>query len=134
MSRELYPLALFAIPLALNPASEDRLSGSLDLDLLLRLLRGKVPTVLDEYDYTFELGKAKVLRGGNDVLFVSSGLMTMPPETPDPEASRPYFQMLRRLAEEHGLAELSMGTSQDYRVAAEEGATYIRVGSVLYGK
>jgi transketolase len=43
----------------------------------LRLLRGHVPTVLDEYDYTFELGKAKVLRGGNDVVFVSSGLMTM---------------------------------------------------------
>ncbi|MGW5106034.1 transketolase family protein [Nocardia sp. NPDC004123] len=43
----------------------------------LRLLRGKVPTVLDEYDYTFELGKAKVLRGGADVVFVSSGLMTM---------------------------------------------------------
>ena len=43
----------------------------------LRLLRGNVPTVLDEYDYTFELGKAKVLRGGNDVVFISSGLMTM---------------------------------------------------------
>jgi transketolase len=43
----------------------------------LRLLRGKVPTVLDEYDYTFELGRAKVLRGGRDVVFVSSGLMTM---------------------------------------------------------
>lgn len=43
----------------------------------LRLLRGNVPTVLDEYDYTFELGKAKVLRPGNDVVFVSSGLMTM---------------------------------------------------------
>lgn len=43
----------------------------------LRLLRGQVPTVLDEYDYTFELGKAKVLREGSDVVFVSSGLMTM---------------------------------------------------------
>lgn len=43
----------------------------------LRLLRGQVPTVLDEYDYTFELGKAKVLRGGNDVVLISSGLMTM---------------------------------------------------------
>lgn len=43
----------------------------------LRLLRGKVATVLDEYDYTFELGKAKVLRGGTDVVFVTSGLMTM---------------------------------------------------------
>lgn len=43
----------------------------------LRLLRGKVPTVLDEYDYSFELGKAKVIRPGSDVVFVSSGLMTM---------------------------------------------------------
>jgi PLP dependent protein len=62
------------------------------------------------------------------------GLMTMPPETGDPEASRPYFRRLRELAEEHGLRELSMGTSQDYRVAAEEGATLVRVGSVLYGE
>ena len=62
------------------------------------------------------------------------GLMTMPPETGDPEASRPYFRRLRELAREHGLAELSMGTSQDYRVAAEEGATLVRVGSVLYGE
>ena len=60
------------------------------------------------------------------------GLMTMPPATGDPEASRPYFRRLRELAEEHGLAELSMGTSQDYRIAAEEGATYVRVGSVLW--
>jgi PLP dependent protein len=62
------------------------------------------------------------------------GLMTMPPETPAPEASRPYFKRLRELAEAHGLHELSMGTSQDYRIAAEEGATLIRVGSVLYAE
>ena len=60
------------------------------------------------------------------------GLMTMPPATDDPEASRPFFRRLRELAAEHGLAELSMGTSQDYRVAAEEGATLVRVGSILY--
>ena len=60
------------------------------------------------------------------------GLMTMPPETGDPDASRPYFRRLAELAREHGLTELSMGTSQDYRVAAEEGATLVRVGSVLY--
>jgi PLP dependent protein len=60
------------------------------------------------------------------------GLMTMPPETADPDASRPYFRRLRELAEQHELTELSMGTSQDYRIAAEEGATLIRVGSVLY--
>ena len=60
--------------------------------------------------------------------------MTMPPETTDPEASRSYFARLRELAEQHGLKELSMGTSQDYRVAAEEGATLVRIGSVLYGE
>ena len=62
------------------------------------------------------------------------GLSTMPPFADDPEASRPYFRRLRELAERHGLAELSMGTTQDYRVAAEEGATYVRVGSALWGK
>src|SRR5437870_5450020 len=60
------------------------------------------------------------------------GLMTMPPETGDPESSRPYFRRLRKLAVERDLAELSMGTSQDYRVAVEEGATYVRVGAVLW--
>ena len=60
------------------------------------------------------------------------GLMTMPPPTEDPEASRPYFRRLRELAAEHGLRELSMGTSQDYRVAVEEGATLVRVGAALF--
>ena len=62
------------------------------------------------------------------------GLMTMPPLAADPEASRPWFRRLRDLASEQGLEQLSMGTSQDYRVAAEEGATLVRVGSVLYGR
>jgi hypothetical protein len=60
------------------------------------------------------------------------GLMTMPPLAADPEASRASFRRLRELAREHDLRELSMGTSQDWRVAVEEGATLIRVGSVLY--
>ena len=60
------------------------------------------------------------------------GLMTMPPETADPEASRPYFARLAELAAEHGLERLSMGTSQDWRVAVEEGATIIRLGTVLF--
>lgn len=60
------------------------------------------------------------------------GLMTMPPLAPEPEASRPHFAALRELAAEHGLAELSMGTSQDYLVAVEEGATIIRLGTGLY--
>jgi PLP dependent protein len=60
------------------------------------------------------------------------GLSTMPPAAESPEESRPYFRKLRELGEEHGLTQLSMGTSQDYAVAAEEGATLIRIGSVLY--
>ena len=60
------------------------------------------------------------------------GLMTMPPFTADPEASRPYFRRLRELAEEHGLRELSMGTTQDFEVAVQEGATIVRLGTVLY--
>ena len=60
------------------------------------------------------------------------GLMTMPPATDDAESSRPYFRRLRELAERFGLRELSMGTSQDWRVAVDEGATLIRVGSTLY--
>jgi PLP dependent protein len=59
------------------------------------------------------------------------GLMTMPPAAADPEESRPYFRRLRELAEQHGLRELSMGTSQDYRVAADEGATFVRLGMAL---
>jgi uncharacterized pyridoxal phosphate-containing UPF0001 family protein len=61
-----------------------------------------------------------------------AGLMTMPPLSEDPESSRPHFAALRELAEEHQLRELSMGTSQDFEVAAQEGATIIRLGSLLY--
>lgn len=60
------------------------------------------------------------------------GLMTMPPYSEDPEASRPTFRRLADLAGQHGLAQLSMGTSQDWRVGVEEGATLIRVGSTLF--
>jgi uncharacterized pyridoxal phosphate-containing UPF0001 family protein len=60
------------------------------------------------------------------------GLSTMPPAAPTPEGSRPWFVRLRELAEENGLRELSMGTTQDFAVAAEEGATYVRVGSILF--
>ncbi len=84
---------------------------------------GLPPGELD--DFLAEAGKL-----GVDV----RGLMTMPPPTDDAEASRPYFRRLRELAEARGLAELSMGTSQDYRVAVEEGATLVRVGSVLFGR
>ena len=60
------------------------------------------------------------------------GLSTMPPFAEDPEASRPHFAALAALAAEHGLERLSMGTSQDWRVAVEEGATTIRLGSALF--
>jgi pyridoxal phosphate enzyme (YggS family) len=62
-----------------------------------------------------------------------SGLMTMPPFSEDPEDSRRHFAALRGLAEAHGLTRLSMGTSQDFAVAVEEGATIVRVGARLYG-
>ena len=61
-----------------------------------------------------------------------SGLMTMPPFSQDPEASRPHFAGLAELAAEHGLERLSMGTSQDWEVAVSEGATIVRLGTVLY--
>jgi PLP dependent protein len=62
-----------------------------------------------------------------------TGLMTMPPLAGDPEASRPFFARLRDLAGAHGLARLSMGTTQDYPVAVEEGSTIVRIGTRLYG-
>jgi uncharacterized pyridoxal phosphate-containing UPF0001 family protein len=60
------------------------------------------------------------------------GLMTMPPFTEDPEASRPHFARLAELAAEHGLERLSMGTTQDFEAAVAEGATIVRLGTVLY--
>ena len=61
-----------------------------------------------------------------------AGLMTMPPAVATPEENRPHFAALRELAAAHGLRQLSMGTSQDYEVAVEEGATIVRLGSTLY--
>lgn len=62
-----------------------------------------------------------------------AGLMTMPPWSDDPEASRPYFRRLRELGERHGLKQLSMGMSHDLEAAIEEGATCVRVGTALFG-
>jgi uncharacterized pyridoxal phosphate-containing UPF0001 family protein len=94
--------------------------------------------ILVEINVAGEAGKAGIAPAELGAFIARSpvrvtGLMTMPPFAADPEASRPYFAALRELAGEHGLRHLSMGTSQDYRVAAEEGATIVRVGSVLYG-
>jgi PLP dependent protein len=93
--------------------------------------------VLLEVDVAGEEGKAGIapaeIAGYLEACPVPvAGLMTMPPFTSDPEDSRPWFRALRELAAENGLAELSMGTSQDFRVAAEEGATIVRIGTTLY--
>ena len=108
---------------------------SLDSESAARKLT--VPALI-EVNLSGESSKAGIDPGGLgrflELYPDTRGLMTMPPEASDPEASRPYFRRLRELAAEHGLRELSMGTSQDYRVAAEEGATFVRIGSVLYAE
>jgi uncharacterized pyridoxal phosphate-containing UPF0001 family protein len=93
--------------------------------------------VLVEVNLSGEKEKGGIDPGGLDEFIGRcpvrvSGLMTMPPFTEDPEASRPYFARLAKLASERGLERLSMGTSQDWPVAVEEGATIIRLGSVLW--
>jgi uncharacterized pyridoxal phosphate-containing UPF0001 family protein len=93
--------------------------------------------ILVEVNVAGEEGKAGIAPAELGAFIARSpvrvvGLMTMPPFTADPEASRPVFRALRELAGEHGLRVLSMGTSQDYRVAAEEGATIVRLGTTLY--
>ena len=93
--------------------------------------------VLVEVNVAGEEGKGGVPPGELSAFLERSpvrvaGLMTMPPLAEDPEASRPHFAALRELAERHGLERLSMGTTQDFAVAVEEGATIVRVGSRLY--
>jgi len=95
--------------------------------------RLEVPALL-EVNLAGEESKAGVPpdRIGEFLEYGILGLTTMPPAAEDAEASRPWFRRLRALAAEHGLAELSMGTTQDFLVGAEEGATYVRVGSILF--
>ena len=93
--------------------------------------------ILIEVNVAGEAGKAGVAPAELDAFIARSpvpvaGLMTMPPLSDDPGQSRPWFSALRELAEERGLDELSMGTSQDYLVAVEEGATIMRIGTKLY--
>ena len=93
--------------------------------------------ILIEVNVSGEPGKAGVAPEQLDSFIARSplpvaGLMTMPPLTADPQDSRPWFASLRGLARERGLEHLSMGTSQDYLVAAEEGATIVRIGTKLY--
>jgi PLP dependent protein len=117
-----------------------RLIHSVATDSVLTQLekRGRPETeVLIEVNVAGEEGK-----GGVDPVALPAfiercparvvGLMTMPPFSPDPEHSRPYFARLAELASANGLGRLSMGTSQDWRVAVEEGATIVRLGHALF--
>jgi PLP dependent protein len=93
--------------------------------------------ILIEVNIAGEEGKAGVAPERLDDFLARSpvpvsGLMTMPPLNDDPARSRPWFAALRELADARGLVELSMGTSQDYLVAVEEGATIVRIGTELY--
>jgi PLP dependent protein len=93
--------------------------------------------ILVEVSVAGEPGKAGIAPQALDAFMARSpvpvaGLMTMPPLSSDPERSRRWFAALRDLAEERSLEHLSMGTSQDFLVAAEEGATIVRIGTNLY--
>jgi pyridoxal phosphate enzyme (YggS family) len=99
---------------------------------------GPETEVLVEVNVAGESGKSGVAPDELDAFLERCpvrvvGLMTMPPQSSDPEQSRPYFRALRELAERLALKHLSMGTSQDYLVAVQEGATIVRLGTVLYG-
>ena len=117
-----------------------RLIHSVASDSALAQLRrhaGPDTEVLVEVNLSGEEAKAGIAPDELDAFIERcpvrvSGLMTMPPFTEDPEASRPYFVRLAELARERGLDRLSMGSSQDWQVAVEEGATIIRLGSVLW--
>jgi pyridoxal phosphate enzyme (YggS family) len=106
---------------------------SLDSDSAARRLT--IPALL-EVNLSGEASKSGIapdeIEGFLERYPIVCGLMTMPPLADDPEDSRRHFRQLRELAHEHGLSELSMGTSQDYSVAAEEGATFVRVGATIF--
>jgi pyridoxal phosphate enzyme (YggS family) len=94
--------------------------------------------VLVEVNVGGEAGKAGIEPRELDAFIARapvrvSGLMTMPPLATGPQASRPHFATLARLASERGLRRLSMGTSQDFEVAVEEGATIVRIGTIILG-
>jgi pyridoxal phosphate enzyme (YggS family) len=115
-----------------------RLIHSLASDSALRKLEEHpAKEVLIQVNVAGEEGKAGIEPADLGEFIAScpvpvTGLMTMPPFVERPEDNRRHFARLAELAGEHGLARLSMGTSQDYEVAAEEGATIVRLGSVLY--
>ena len=110
-------------------------------DSVLRELERHAPPgfqILVEVNVGGEQGKAGIAPGELDAFIARSpvavaGLMTMPPLAADPERSRVHFAALAELARERGLPTLSMGTSQDFEVAVEEGATIVRIGTILFG-
>jgi hypothetical protein len=107
-----------------------------ELERLAHLARPGLRVLL-EVNVAGEAGKAGIAPEQIDEYLTRSpvpvaGLMTMPPLSPRPEDSRRWFAALRELAAQHGLEQLSMGTSQDYAVAVEEGATIVRIGTRLY--
>jgi hypothetical protein len=104
---------------------------------LAQLEKHPAPEVLVQVNVAGEEGKAGIAPGELAEFIARcpvpvSGLMTMPPFAERPEDSRPHFAALAELAAEHGLRELSMGTTQDFEVAVQEGATIVRLGTVLY--
>ena len=109
-------------------------------DSVLRELDRHAPQglrILVEVNVSGEEQKAGIDPGELDAFIARSpvevaGLMTMPPLTEDAQESRPYFARLTELARERDLAVLSMGTSQDFEVAVEEGATIVRIGTILF--
>jgi PLP dependent protein len=109
-------------------------------DSALRELERHAPEgfeILVEVNVGAEEGKAGIRPGELDAFIARSpvavvGLMTMPPLTADPQQSRAHFAELAQLARERGLTTLSMGTSQDFEVAVEEGATIVRIGTILF--
>ena len=113
---------------------------SVATDSVLRELERHAPQgfeILVEVNVGGEEGKAGIRPRELDAFIARSpvavvGLMTMPPLTADPQQSRAHFAELARLARERGLGTLSMGTSQDFEVAVEEGATVVRIGTVLF--
>jgi PLP dependent protein len=124
--RQLVPLCRLVHSVATDSALEQlRKHGTPDTEILVEVNvageEGKGGVAPDELAEFVERCPVRV-----------GGLMTMPPFSQDPEASRPFFARLAELAAEHGLSRLSMGTSQDWEVAAQEGATIVRLGTALY--
>ena len=114
--------------IALAAALAKRATREVNVLLQLNLSREATKSGIEEAELPALLDAARALPHLRVV-----GLMTMPAPAEDPELSRPCFARLRALAERHGLAELSMGMSDDFEVAIEEGATLVRIGTALFG-